>query len=47
MRLGPEPQLDAVYVDVRDARAVVSVRPKAAFEAVITGSLLLSPALLG
>ena len=24
--------LDAVYVDARDARAVVSVRPKAAFE---------------
>ena len=29
--------LDAVYVDARDARAVVSIRPKAAFEAVLTG----------
>ena len=27
--------LDAVYVDARDARAVVSIRPKAAFEAVL------------
>ena len=26
--------LDAVYVDAREARAVVSIRPKAAFEAV-------------
>ena len=27
--------LDAVYVDVRDAKAVVSIRPKAAFEVVV------------
>lgn len=27
--------LDAVYVDVREARAVVSIRPKAAFDAVL------------
>ena len=27
--------LDAVYVDAREARAVVRVRPKAAFEAVL------------
>ena len=27
--------LDAVYVDVRDAKAVVSIRPKAAFEVVL------------
>ena len=27
--------LDAVYVDAREARAVVSIRPKAAFEAVL------------
>ena len=39
--------LDAIYVDVRDARAVMSIRPKAAFEAVVTISLSLSPALLG
>ena len=30
--------LDAVYVDVREARALVSVRPKAAFEAVLGAS---------
>ena len=30
--------LDAVYVDAREARAVVSIRPKAAFEAVLDRS---------
>jgi len=30
--------LDAVYVDVRDGKAVVSIRPKAAFEAVLTNT---------
>ena len=35
--------LDAVYVDVRDARAVVSIRPKAAFEAVLAGCLVPIP----
>ena len=32
--------LDAVYVDAREARAVVSIRPKAAFEAVLMASTL-------
>jgi len=27
--------LDAVYVDVRDAKGLLSIRPKAAFEAVL------------
>ena len=31
--------LDAVYVDAREARAVVSIRPKAAFEAVVSGPI--------
>ena len=35
--------LDAVYVDAREARAVVSIRPKAAFEAVLPGSGSRSP----
>ena len=30
--------LDAVYVDARGARAIVSIRPKAAFEAVLAAS---------
>ena len=30
--------LDAVYVDAREARAVVSIRPKAAFEALLAAS---------
>ncbi len=30
--------LDAVYVDMREAKAVVSIRPKAAFEAVLIGT---------
>ena len=34
--------LDAVYVDARRKRAVVSIRPKAAFEAVVTASPTLS-----
>ena len=35
--------LDAVYVDAREARAVVSIRPKAAFEAVLVQSLASLP----
>ena len=31
--------LDAVYVDTREARAVVSIRPKAAFEGVLAQRL--------
>ena len=34
---------NAVYVDARKARAVVSMRPKAAFEAVLAQSLASSP----
>ena len=30
--------LDAVYVDARNARAVVSIRPKAAFEAIFAAT---------
>ena len=36
--------LDAVYVDAREARAVVSVRPKAAFEAVLNDHALMAKA---
>ena len=35
--------LDAVYVDARDARAVVRIRPKAAFEDVFENSSALDP----
>ena len=31
----PAPTMDAVYVDAREAKGVVSIRPKAAFEAVL------------
>ena len=34
--------LDAVYVDAREARAVVSVRPKATFESVLTNHSLVA-----
>lgn len=34
--------LDAVYVDVKDGTATVTIRPKAAFEAVLAGSLALA-----
>ena len=34
--------LDAVYVDARDARAVVSVRPKAAFATLLTEAQVLT-----
>ncbi len=34
--------LDAVYVDAREARAMVSIRPKAAFAAVLTESSALT-----
>ena len=40
--------LDAVYVDARDVKEVVRIRPKAAFEAVLaeSGSLAASASLV-